>query len=393
MIHEILKVTKREFDWMLVEKKYVILALVGPIIFALAIDLMYLHKKVVALPVVIVDQDHSALSRDMTRAVLASETFRLAGFLNSAEDFPRLIAEDKARVCIVFPYGMERNLKAGRGGRVEVLVDQSNYLAGRVEMGSALEVFTPYSVGANVLGIEARRGVPPALALRQAMPLDTSSRMLFNPAFTSNYLNFVALGTAYIGLQLGALIIAIRSGSSEYGNRQFQPLAGFTRNPAILAVGKVLAYLSVYVPVFLFVVIMPHLLFGAPFVRTGISFWVVAIWFPATLITFSYGLSAVMRDPIFASEICTIVTLPNFLISGYTWPVTSFPTVLLPFKFILPMASVAFMMKKITLMGGTLADCWIQIPTLAGWSLVAVILAGLGTRRILRHVERGETIG
>jgi hypothetical protein len=144
-------------------------------------------------------------------------------------------------------------------------------------------------------------------------------------------------------------------------------------------------YLAPLLPVFLFVVIMPHLLFGAPLVRTGVSFWVVLFWFPAALVTFAYGLSALNRDLVLASEICAILTLPNFLISGYTWPTIAFPKLLLLFKYGLPMSPVAFMLRKITLMGGTLADCGNQIGSLIGWSMVAILMAWLGTQRILRH--------
>jgi len=390
MIRDIVEVAKREWQWILLEKKYIVLVLLGPILFALCIDSTYAPKKVLDLPVVFVDQDHSQLSREMIRAFLASETFKSAGFINSTEEFPKLVAEDRAHVCIVFPYGMERDLKAGRGGRVEVLVDQSNYLAGRVEMASATAVLTPFSMLADVRVIEAVNGVPPSIALRRAMPIDVGTRILFNPALTSNYLNFVAIGTAYIALQLASLLIAIRSGSSEFSERSFQPLSLFRRKPFAFTAGKLIAYLAPLLPVFLFVVIMPHLLFGAPLVRTGVSFYVVLAWFPAALVTFAYGLSAATRDPVLASEICTILTLPNFLISGYTWPTIAFPKFLLLFKYGLPMSSVAFMLRKITLMEGTLADCGDQIGSLIGWSIVAIIMAWFGTQRILRHGDEGR---
>jgi len=390
MIRHVFQAAKREWEWILLDKKYIVLVLLGPICFALCIDAMYSPKKVLGLPVVFVDQDHSNLSRTMTRAVLANETFRLGGYVNSTADFPRLVAEDRARVCIVFPYGMERDLKAGRGGRVEVLLDQSNYLAARVAMSSATSIFAPFSVGANARIIEAMDGVKQSEALHRSMPIDVGTRILFNPAFTSNYLNFVAIGTAYIALQLASLVIAIRSGSSEFGERSFQPLSSLRETPFAFTAGKVLAYLAPLLPAFLFVVIMPHLFFGAPLVRTGLSFWLVLVWFPAALVAFAYGLSTVTRDPVLASEVCTVLTLPNFLLSGYTWPTIAFPKLLLAFKYALPMSSVAFILKKITLMGGTLADCGNQIWSLIAWTMIAIITAWVGTKRIIKHSDEAK---
>lgn len=389
MIRDILKVARREWDWILVEKKYIVLVLLGPILFALCIDTIYAPKKVLGLPVVFVDQDHSQLSRAMTRAVLANETFKLGGYIDSTAEFPRLVAEDHAYMCVVFPYGMERDLKAGRGGRVEVLVDQTNFLTGMVEMAKVTEVLTPFSVVADARIIEALDGVKQEQALRRAMPIDVGTRMLFNPGFTSNYLNYIPVGAAGIGMQLCALLIAIRSGSSEFRERAFQPLSAVQVNPFALVVGKVVSYLAPLLPVFVIALLIPHVLFGSPFVRTGISFWVILVWFPVILITFGYGLSALTGDALLSTEVCALLTLPNFLVTGYTWPMFASPTIMRMFTYGMPLYPFVFAMKKITILGGTLADCGNQIWCLAGWSLIAVLFACLGTWRLLRHRPEG----
>jgi ABC-2 type transport system permease protein len=389
MIRDILKVATREWQWILREKQYIVLVLAGPILFTLCLQTIYGTKKVVGLPVVFVDQDHSQLSRTMIRAFLASETFKSAGFIDSAEGFPMLVAEDRAHMCVVFPYGMERDLKAGRGGHVEVMTDQSNFLAGSVELSSATAVLTPFSVVADARMIEAMDGVKQEQAMRRAIPIDVGARMLFNPGFTSNYLNYIPVGAAGVGLQLCALLIAIRSGSSEYRERLFQPLSALQTNPFVFAAGKVLSYLAPLLPVYVVTLLIPPLLFGSPFVRTGISFWVILVWFPAALITFGYGLSALIGDALMSTEICALLTLPNFLVTGYTWPMFASPKAMLLFTYFMPMHPFVFAMKKITIQGGTLADCRNQIWCLIGWSLVALLFAWAGTHRIFKHLPEG----
>jgi ABC-2 type transport system permease protein len=389
MIRGIFKVAEREWQWILREKQYIVLVLAGPILFTLCLQTIYGTKKVVGLPVVFVDQDHSQLSRAVIRAFLASETFKPAGYIDSPEEFPKLVAEDRAHMCVVFPYGMERDLKAGRGGRVEVMTDQSNFLAGSVELANATAVLTPFSVVADARMIEAMDGVKQEQALRRAMPIDVGTRMLFNPGFTSNYLNYIPVGAAGVGLQLCALLIAIRSGSSEYRERFFQPLSALRTNPFVFAIGKVLSYLVPLLPVYVVTILIPPLLFGSPCVRTGISFWVILVWFPAALITFGYGLSALIGDALMSTEICALLTLPNFLVTGYTWPMFASPKAMLLFTYLMPMYPFVFAMKKITILGGTLADCGNQIWCLIGWSLVALLFAWLGTHRIFKHFREG----
>jgi ABC-2 type transport system permease protein len=390
MIRDIVEIAKREWQWILLEKRYIVLVLLGPILFALSIDLIYAPKKVLGLPVVFVDQDHSQLSRQMARALLASETFKSAGDINSTDEFPRLVAEDRAYTCFVFPYGMERDLKAGRGGHVEVLVDQSNFLAGSVELTSATAVLTSFSVVADAQIIEAMDGVKQSQALRRAMPINVGARMLFNPGFTSNYLNYIPVGAATISLQLAALLIGIRSGSSEFQERSFQPLSAVKASPIALVSGKVVSYLLPLLPVYLITLLIPPVLFGAPFVRTGLSFWVILVWFPAALITFGYGVSALTGDALLSTEVCALLTLPNFLVTGYTWPMFASPKAMLLFTYGMPLYPFAFAMKKITILGGTLADCGNQIWCLTGWSLIAILFAWAGTRRILNHRPEGS---
>jgi ABC-2 type transport system permease protein len=390
VIRDILQVAKREWQWILLEKRYIVLVLVGPILFTLCLHGIYGTKKVVGLPVVFVDQDHSQLSREMMRALLANETFKFAGYINSPDEFPKLVAEDSAHVCVVFPYGMERDLKAGRGGRVQVMVDQSNFLAGSVELSSATAVLAPFSVVADARMIEAMDGVKQEQALRRAMPIDVGARMWFNPGFTSNYLNYIPVGAACIGMQLCALLIAIRSGSSEFRERSFQPLSAVRSNPFAFVAGKVVSYLVPLLPVFVITILIPHVLFGSPIVRTGLSFWVVLVWFPAALITFGYGLSALTGDALLSTEVCALLTLPNFLVTGYTWPMFASPKMMLLLTYAMPLYPFVFAMKKITILGGTLADCGNQIWCLAGWSLIALLFAWLGTRRILKHRPEGS---
>jgi ABC-2 type transport system permease protein len=117
---------------------------------------------------------------------------------------------------------------------------------------------------------------------------------------------------------------------------------------------------------------------------------VILVWFPAALITFGYGLSALTGDSLMATEVCALLTLPNFLVTGYTWPMFASPKAMLLFTYGMPLYPFAFAMKKITILGGTLADCINQIWCLTGWSLIAVLFAWAGTRRIFTHHPEGS---
>ncbi|MCX6624689.1 MAG: hypothetical protein NTY38_27230, partial [Acidobacteria bacterium] len=114
-----------------------VLAIAGPLLFAFVVGAVYSEKKVVGIPVTIVDQDSSALSREITRAVLAAEPFVLGQYSDSPAGFPRLAAEGRSHICFVFPRHFERDIKAGKSAEVAVLVDATNLITGNVAATTA----------------------------------------------------------------------------------------------------------------------------------------------------------------------------------------------------------------------------------------------------------------
>lgn len=387
MIRSILQVAAREWSWLRFQRKYLALVIAAPVLYMIALGLIYSPRKVLHVPVLIVDQDHSRLSRELTTAIQASETFSLGGYANSPDEFPAAVARDRAHVCFVFPRGLERDLLSRRTARVQVLLDYSNYLAGTAELASANAVLGTYSVGTEMRMIEAAHGVSPSTALSQAVPFEMNTRMWFNPAFNGNYLNYLVVGLAYIVVQLAGLFLPIRAGSSELLGHRSTSLRQTEKRVWIALAGKLLPYFLIAVPLSIVVTHLAHWLFAAPQIETHLSFWFILLWFDAMLVALGYGLSCLVADPIFATEMCASLTMPNFLLSSYTWPAFAMPKILWVFAYALPMGPIVFMVRKITIMGGGIADCGPQLIALAAWSAAALALAWYGTAKILRAVS------
>jgi len=389
MIDAAQRIALREWRWIRRDRKQVLLVAIAPLVFVAILGLVYSPRKVLHVPVLIVDQDHSTLSRALARAILADETYSLGGYADSSDEFPRWVDQDRAHVCFVFPHNFERDLRARRGGKVQVVVDASNMLSGSVEVTHAATLLGTFAVGVETLMIEAKGGVTGTVALNHALPIQIGTRAWFNPGFTSNYLNFLMIGILTIPVQLAGLLVSIGSGVSEYGERR-SAISCVTRNPWSIIAGKVTAYVAIIYPVCMAVVCTPCLFFGAPMAGSLLTVALVTLWFTAMLVTFSYALSCILADPLFATEICALITLPNFLLSGFTWPIFAMPKVLWPFAYGLPMYSFSFMYRKLSVMGATASDCLPQMAVLCLWTLLALGLARYGTYRILKNGSEAE---
>ncbi len=390
MIGLIKKVTLREWRWIRKDRKQVLLVAIAPLVFVTILGLVYSPMKVVHVPILIVDMDHSTLSREITRGLLSNETFSLGGYADSPADFQDLAAQDKAHMCFVFPHNFERDLKAGRQAKLQAILDGTNLLPAVVELGDAETVLGTYVVGTARKKAEAQSGIIEELAMNRAAPINASYRIWFNPGFTSNYLNFLVVGILTIPIQLAGLLVSICSGVSEYGERNAEPIVKLTRNPWAIIAGKVLAYVAIIYPVSMMLDYTPYLFFGAPMAGSQITLALVTLWYASMLVTLGYAFSCLIADPLQATEIAALITLPNFLLSGFTWPIFSMPKILRPFAYGLPMYSFSFMYRKLSIMGASAADCLQQMAILGIWTLLALTLAWFGTRRILTGKSERE---
>jgi ABC-2 type transport system permease protein len=389
-MNAVVQVTLREWRWIRRDFRQILLVVLAPLAFVTILSLGYSSKKVVGVPVLIVDQDHSALSRKLTQAIFANESFAAAEYADSSDEFATLVAQDRAHVCFVFPHNMERDMLARRGSKAVVMVDASNLLAASLEASNAVSVLGTFALGAEMRMIEAKAGVTRESAFNRALPIQTGFRSWFNPGFTANYFNFMVIGILSIPVQLAGLLVGIGSGASEYKARRSDPLTLTTRSPWAILFGKLLAYLAIAYPVILFVVCFPHLFFGAPMAGSLLTLALVTLWFTSVLVVFGYALSSLIADPLFATEICAIITLPNFLLSGFTWPAFSMPIVVRILAYALPMHSFNFMFRKISVMGASAQDCLLEMGLLSLWTILALVLARVATKNILDALSRDE---
>lgn len=377
----------REWRSLRREPKLIVLAIAGPLLFAVVVAAVYAPKKVSSLTVTMVDQDSSPLSRDVARAVLATEPFVLGQYADSLEEFRRLAAEGHSHVCFVFPRGFERDIKAGRGAAVAVLIDGTNILAANAAANAASAVLATYSVGADIQSLE-RRGTDAAQAARIAMPIAQDTRSWFNPALNSNYANFMVLGMIVIPIQLSSMFAAARAGARELGVRpDDMPLP--SRNLFVIAGAKCAVYIAILWPVSWLTIRIPQWWLGMPWKGSEWLLAAMVLWFVANMSAFGFAISCFVKDGVFASEICAAITMPNFLISGFTWPAFAMPRAFEIAAYALPMNPLALAVRKITMMGAGAGDLGREMLSLAAWSIVAGLLALAGAYLIRRHTGTG----
>src|SRR5690349_18333750 len=79
----------------------------------------------------VLDNDHSAASRDLAGRCLHSGYFAVEEYLSRYEEADRVLLNGDARLVLVIPAGFGSKILSGRGAPLQVLVDGSDgYMAG-----------------------------------------------------------------------------------------------------------------------------------------------------------------------------------------------------------------------------------------------------------------------
>lgn len=371
----------REWRFLLKDKRTAAVILFGPLVFALIIGTVYSEKKITGLKAAIVDMDNSPLSHEITSAVVNSEPFTFGGYADSADSFEELAAAGEAQACFVFPPHFERDLKSGKAASVEVLVDSSNLITGNVAVTAAGSILSTFSVAADMKKIRLHGTGSQTLAKRAAAPIGLQTRTLFNPAFNTNYANFLVLGFLGVAVQLAPLLAASRAGAGELAAIPGD-LPVKARRPIVPAMAKCCSYAAVIWPLTWLTVRFAMSVFNLP--MRG-SEWLLAagtLWFVFNLAALGFAISCFAKEALFATEVCALLTMPNFLLSGFSWPVFAMPDALKWAAYLLPMNPFVFLLRKVALMGAGPADLSFEFALLAAWTAVAGTLAVIGASRI-----------
>lgn len=387
MMSVCVRIALRELKRFFGRKQFVILAVIVPVAYALFFTAVYWNKKVTEIPVTIVDQDNSALSRSITSALMATQTFSPGIYGGSVDEFRSQVIAGKSHVCFVFPHNFEKDVKSGKGAKVAAWVDASNILVGNVAITAASEVIGTYSVGIDIKKSKMRGTVPINLPLRVVQPIRDEYRIWYNPSFNHNYANFMLLGLVMISVQLLTLLFVALSGASEIERGSLPELKSISTSPAAVIVGKAAVYIAIMFPVCVIASHLPFFLLGVPMRGSELLLLGITLWFVAMLVVIGIGVSSLLKDSLKTTEVFAIIAMPSYLASGYTWPSLAMPAAMKLVSYALPLTPYVMSVRKITLLSASIRYLGPELISLGVWSCIAIILAYLGMWRLLRTRE------
>ncbi len=278
------------------------------------------HKGVARdIPVAVLDEDHSALSRKVTEMIEATPTALVAYGIQSMDEGERLMREGKISAIVQIPAFFEKNILSNSQTHIEAYISGSNITVNGLLSKDIQTVVTMFSAGIQIQ-ILTKQGLTERQAMAQVQPVRFDKHVLFNPYINYGYY----LSPSFMPMMMLIFIVmaTVFSVGTELKNgtaREWLRSAGDSTGAALL--GKILPITAAF---FLLSLVMFVIIFKVVGVPLNGSFTLILIG--TLLFILSYQAISVLIVSLMANLRLSLslgggYSVLAFTFSGLTFPV------------------------------------------------------------------------
>lgn len=379
----VLELAFREFRRIYTRKTYWLLTAAIPPVLAIFLGSIYLQGTVTRIPVAVIDQDRSALSRMIIRAVEDSRALEIRTFSPDLLQAKETLLSGETQAIILIPDRFSNEIQSGKSGVVTIFKNASNLVYANSVSRELVTLTRSLSAGILIRQFSAQgQAAPQALASADPIRLDT--HILYNPVY--NYEDFLIPSLLVMTLLMATMIVSVLVVADEFREGTWGEVTRIAgNNPWIILAGKSAPHLALsliqsvllarlWFP--LFGIPVPDSLFGPSLL---IFLLISAGFFPGL------ALSAWVHDEFLSLEIAIFFNTPAFIFSGLTFPVFAMPGLHRLFSDLLPLTHFLRAWIKFSVM--ETRNSWVGDAGI----LLLFVAAGLtGTLAFLYKASRPE---
>ena len=377
----IIKLAWREMRLLCSDVRQLTIVLIMPAVYTLMLGYLYWNKRVSDIPTHIVDQDNSALSRSLVQAVEVNDSFHIVNYDSTEAKFREATQRDQAFACIIIPRHFERDVKRGRAVKLIALVDGSNLLLSNTLARGVATVGGTYAAGVQVKRLNMR-GTPGRQTLDAITPIEANSRVLYNPGYS--YSDFVLPGLVGAVVQQITLLGVALAFARERREGLLLDAMKITKSPLEVLAAKGIFYTALNMGTAMLAFGMLFTLFDVPIAGPMLPVMLLTGLFIFAIVALGICVSAVARDELFATEFLMLVSLPSFLLSGFTWPQFSMVKGILFLSNLFPLTHFVMPLRAVLVMGADMSVIRGQLLWLFWLAVGSYAIAYVIIRREMR---------
>ncbi len=339
-----------------------ILLVVAPLVYGIYYPQPYLNQILRKIPIAVVDNDLSELSRRIVETLDASGAVSVAVRADALPQARAALDRGKAFAIVGIPPGTERDVLKGITVHVPVHVD-ATYLFIFRTMASGIAVAINTLSSDLAAGGARTDGSLVKATLASSSPADVLLQPIFNPV--GGYASYIVPAAFVLLLQqlllVGAALLTVVALA--------QPAGGAFAT----VLGRGVAHLTIYLPALaLYLVVLPRF-YGLSTLGQPLQLFALASLFTLATSFLGQAAGAWFKNPETPTLIFLGISLPQFFLTGFAWPREAIPAPALTAGYVFP---ADFAIDGIVRIGQLGASLWEVARDWRGlWCLAVVYFA------------------
>ncbi|MCW6507736.1 ABC transporter permease [Lichenifustis flavocetrariae] len=361
------------------------LIVIGPLIYGVFYPQPYLGQLIRGVPIAVVDDDGTDLSRTLVETLNADEAIAVAARPTTLAEAQAALARREVFGILSIPAGTEREVLKGDRARLPAFVDSAYFLLYSRTLQGMMEATG--TVSADIAGGGARSdGSLYRAALARSSQVEILNQPLFNP--TGGYASYIVPAAFLLILQQTLLMGVATLGGVSF--EQGGATARRRRSSAAAVIGQALAHLLLALPgCALYLIVLPRI-YGFSYSERVLDILVLVIPYILAISFMGQLVGSLFKRRETAVLLLIAVSLPIFFLVGVAWPPEAIPRVLRVLSMIFPSTLGIDGLVRVNQMGASFGDVfrdWARLWVLVGiYAVLAIAVGRLASREEAAHV-------
>jgi len=306
----------------------------------------------------ILNEDRTVESRQLLDRFVNTETFRIVGEVQNADQLSSEIRKGHAYVGLQIPPTFTRDLRAGQPAQVQLLIDGSNSTIALQALNTAVALALSESM--EVMMHETGRRIP---------PVEVRPQILYNPTMRSP--NFYVPGVIGVVLQIGTTFATAMAVVRERERGTLEQLLVSPLSRWGLMLGKLVPYLCIGMLMAMLLFGIMRFIFAVPIAGSVFAMLFATLVYVFALLSLGLLVATKAENQMQALQMSMTFIMPSVFFSGFIFPRETMPWIFYAIGAVLPTTYFIDLMRAIILRGANLFEYW---PSLAIMSVMAVLL-------------------
>lgn len=336
-----------------------------PLGYPLLYSWIYNNEVVREVPVAVVDNSHSQMSRQFVRMCDASPDVKIAAYASDLDEAKKLMGEQEVKGIYYIPSDFAEKLNRMEQSPIVVYCDMSLMLAYKAvyQTSTAITSAMNSNIQIKLSGNKTDREDEITTA-----PLTFEELTIFNPS--GGYGSFILPPVLVLIIQQVMLLgVGLLAGTARENNQlgNLVPSARHYQGVFRMVIGKAMCYFMIFAVLTPYLVLVVPRIFSFPTLGHGIDLLGLMVPYILACIFFAMTLSCMVRYRENVMLLVVFTSVPFLFLSGISWPQSAIPAIWQAVGGLFPSTFGIRGYVRIESMGATLSDVateckalWIQ---------------------------------